>query len=92
MPPRKRSVGDLKPLGSVFRALRKKTGLSQERLALDYDLDRAAVSSLERGKTNITFSRMRDTLTALGASWETFGRAMDQEAPLPPRKSLRRRR
>jgi len=34
---------------AIFREFRKKSGLSQERLALDANLDRTFISMLERG-------------------------------------------
>ena len=43
-----------KQLGHNIRKYRKQTGLSQEQFALKYDIDRAYVSGIERGKRNPT--------------------------------------
>jgi len=41
--------GPEKAFGQALREFRKKTGLSQEQLALDADFDRTYISLLERG-------------------------------------------
>ncbi|MGN6274734.1 MAG: helix-turn-helix domain-containing protein [Solirubrobacterales bacterium] len=48
-------------LGKVIKEARKQRGLSQEALALEGGLDRTYVSSVERGKRNVSFN----SLTAL---------------------------
>ena len=55
-----------KQLGHNLRALRKARGLSQERFALEYDIDRTYVSGIERGKRN-------PTVTVLGRLAEALG-------------------
>lgn len=44
----------LKNFGELLRERRKKSGLSQEELALACGLDRTYISGLERGKRNPT--------------------------------------
>jgi transcriptional regulator with XRE-family HTH domain len=44
-----------KCLGAVISSRRKKLGLSQEQLAEDADVDRAFISTIERGKRNPSF-------------------------------------
>jgi transcriptional regulator with XRE-family HTH domain len=41
-------------LGSNVRELRKRRNISQERLALEADLDRTYISQVERGRRNVT--------------------------------------
>ncbi len=41
-------------VGKILRELRLSKKISQERLALDSDIDRTYVSLLEKGKRNIT--------------------------------------
>jgi transcriptional regulator with XRE-family HTH domain len=48
-------------LGVAIREARKKRGLSQERLGLEAGLDRTYISSVERGRRNISF----DSLTTI---------------------------
>jgi transcriptional regulator with XRE-family HTH domain len=43
------SAGPEKAFGLALREIRRETGMSQERLALDCDLDRTYVSLMERG-------------------------------------------
>lgn len=62
MPPRSE---DLLALGEAIREARKKTGISQEQLALDADVDRAFVSAVERGQRNVTMSNLLKVCRAL---------------------------
>lgn len=55
-----------KQLGLNLRALRKSRGLSQERFALEYDIDRTYVSGIERGKRNPTVTVLGRLADALG--------------------------
>ncbi len=55
-----------KQLGHNLRALRKALGLSQERFALEYDIDRTYVSGIERGKRNPTVTVLGRLADALG--------------------------
>lgn len=45
-------------LGEAIREFRKKKGISQEALALEADLDRTYISSVERGRRNISFDNL----------------------------------
>lgn len=45
-------------LGEAIREVRKKKGLSQEALGLEADLDRTYISSIERGRRNISFDNL----------------------------------
>lgn len=45
-------------LGEAIREARKKTGLSQEALGLEAGLDRTYISSVERGRRNISFDNL----------------------------------
>jgi transcriptional regulator with XRE-family HTH domain len=58
---------DLLALGAAVREARRRTGMSQERLALEAGLDRAFVSALERGQRNVTFDNLIKVCRALGA-------------------------
>ena len=42
-------------LGSQIKNLRKASGISQERLALEAGIDRSYMGSIERGVRNVTF-------------------------------------
>jgi transcriptional regulator with XRE-family HTH domain len=42
-------------LGNQIRELRKTKGLSQERLALEADVDRSYIGGIERGERNVSF-------------------------------------
>lgn len=44
--------------GQVLREHRKRTGLSQERMALECELDRTYISLLERGQRQPTLSTL----------------------------------
>ena len=41
-------------LAANVRRLRKQTGLSQEKFAIEHDIDRTYVSAIERGRRNPT--------------------------------------
>lgn len=45
-------------LGKRIQRLRKKTGLSQERFALQIDMDRTYLASVEAGKRNISLQNI----------------------------------
>lgn len=54
--------------GKAIRSLRLERGLSQERVALDGDLDRSYVGSVERGERNPTLLTMLRLAAGLGRS------------------------
>lgn len=62
MPPRSK---ELEALGQAIREARKQLGLSQERLALEADLDRTFISSIEAGRRNIAFASLLKVSKAL---------------------------
>ena len=53
-------------IGWNLRSLRVAQGLSQERLALAADIDRAYVGRVERGSENVTINTLEAMATALG--------------------------
>lgn len=53
-------------LGTAIRQLRKQQGLSQERLALEADIDRRYMSDIENGKRNISLDIMERIASGLG--------------------------
>lgn len=64
-------------LGTAIREVRLKRGLSQEALGLEAGLDRTYISSVERGRRNISFDslvKIAETLdvkpSQLLAHWE----------------------
>jgi transcriptional regulator with XRE-family HTH domain len=67
-------------LGEAIKEFRKKKGISQEALGLEAGLDRTYVSSVERGKRNISFDnlvKIAETLevkpSQLLVRWEEIG-------------------
>ena len=54
--------------GRRVRTLRKREGLSQERLALRCGLDRTYVGGVERGERNISIVNIEKIARALGLS------------------------
>jgi len=67
--------GPEKAFGQTLREFRKKTGLSQEQLALDADFDRTYISLLERGvqsPTLRTVVRLAEILEV--PAWEMIKR------------------
>lgn len=52
--------------GARVRNTRLALGLSQEKLALDCGLDRTYISSVERGKRNVSLINIHKLATALG--------------------------
>ncbi|RWM94038.1 MAG: XRE family transcriptional regulator [Mesorhizobium sp.] len=66
-----------KIIGWNLRKLRVERGLSQERLALAADIDRAYVGRIERGSENVT----TDTLAALAEALAVAPAALLAEPP-----------
>lgn len=58
----------LSNFGDRVRTARLACGLSQEKLALDCGLDRTYISSVERGKRNISLINIHKLADALGIS------------------------
>ena len=57
-----------KMLGERIRALRKATGLSQEKFALKIDMDRTYFASVEAGKRNIAICNIKKIADGLCVS------------------------
>ena len=56
----------LSNFGDRLRTSRLTLGLSQEKLALDCGLDRTYISSVERGKRNVSLLNIHKLAAALG--------------------------
>lgn len=59
-------------VGSRIRELRKKAGLSQEKLALAAELDRTYIASVENGKRNISIVNLEKIIKALDCTFVVF--------------------
>ena len=78
--------------GTNMRRLRLAAGLSQEAVAVRMDVDRAHVSSMERGQQNITLLTLWEASQALGVRPAAL---FDDGAHTPPKpgvKAPRKRR
>ena len=58
----------LNNIGIRVRSARLALGLSQEKMALDCGLDRTYVSSVERGKRNVSLVNIHRLASALGVT------------------------
>ncbi len=58
----------LNNFGIRVRSARLALGLSQEKMALDCGLDRTYVSSVERGKRNVSLVNIHKLASALGVT------------------------
>ena len=63
--------------GRRVRELRKAKGFSQEALAEKCSLDRTYVSSVERGRRNLSLRSIRTIAEALGVSMSQLVRGVD---------------
>ena len=59
-------------VGQRIRKLRRQLGISQEELASRANLDRTYITSVERGKRNISVVNLEKLANALGVSLKTF--------------------
>ncbi len=59
-------------VGKRIRELRNKLGVSQEELAAIVELDRTYITSVERGKRNISIVNIEKLATALNVSLAEF--------------------
>ena len=57
-----------KELGARIQELRKKRGLSQERFALQINMDRTYLASVEAGKRNISVNNIKKIADGLDIS------------------------
>jgi transcriptional regulator with XRE-family HTH domain len=65
--------------GQVIQRLRRRAGLSQERLAEKAEIDRTQVGRLERYGVSSGIATMHALRRAIGVSWAEFGAALDEE-------------
>lgn len=59
-------------IGERIFELRRAQNISQEKLAEKADLDRTYVSSVERGKRNVSIVNLEKIANALGSSLQDF--------------------
>lgn len=59
-------------VGKRIKELRTKQGLSQEEFAFKCDLDRTYITSLERGKRNISLENLEKIAKAFNMSLSEF--------------------
>ena len=59
-------------LGETLRSLRHRTGIAQEKIAREANMDRAHLSRLEGGRHSTTLETILKLLDALGVSLEEF--------------------
>jgi transcriptional regulator with XRE-family HTH domain len=65
--------------GRNLRELRSQAGLSQEALAARIGVDRAHVSSMERGQQNVTLLTLWHTAQALGVKAAALLKESDEQ-------------
>lgn len=63
-------------VGSRIKELRKREGISQEKLAFKAELDRTYIAGVESGKRNLSIKSLEKILKALGVSFEDFFKNM----------------
>lgn len=63
-------------LGERIRQLRKNKGLSQEKFALQINMDRTYLASVEMGKRNISIENIAKIANGLGITLEEMFRGM----------------
>ena len=78
--------------GTNMRRYRLAAGLSQEAVAVRMDVDRAHVSSMERGQQNITLLTLWEASQALGVTPAALLDAAAHTAPKAGAKAPRKRR
>lgn len=61
-----------KRIGLRIKELRNKQGYSQEKLALEAELDRTYINSVENGRRNISINSLSKIAFALDASLHDF--------------------
>ena len=59
-------------IGNRIRELRKKEGISQEKLAFKTDLDRTYIAGVESGKRNVSVKTLKKILDPLGITLIIF--------------------
>ncbi|MCJ8521856.1 helix-turn-helix domain-containing protein [Pseudorhizobium tarimense] len=71
-------------IGWNLRRLRVEKGFSQERLALDANIDRSYVGRIERGQENVTVSALEALACALRIEVRELFSDVADSAPRPP--------
>ncbi|MDY3125468.1 helix-turn-helix transcriptional regulator [Bifidobacterium mongoliense] len=66
--------------GKAIVSARKQTGLSQERLANDAQIDRSYMGRIERGEQSVSFDKILDICNALNIPPAALFEAMAREA------------
>ena len=61
-----------KEVGSRVKELRNKLGLSQEKFALEIDMDRTYLASVESGKRNISIVNLEKIIIGLNSTFVDF--------------------
>jgi transcriptional regulator with XRE-family HTH domain len=81
--PRKPATGDLPSVrlafGRAIRELRRDSGIAQERLAFEADVDRGYMSGLERGLHSPTLDTIMKLLWKLDVSFMYFSVVFERE-------------
>ena len=68
-----------------MRRLRLEAGLSQEAVAIRMSVDRAHVSSMERGQQNVTLLLLHEAAQAIGVKPATL--LEESDTPTPPQET-----
>lgn len=63
--------------GKRVRELRKQTGLSQEKFALQVDLDRTYIASIENGKRNVSLENIEKLARGFGITISEMFKGVD---------------
>jgi transcriptional regulator with XRE-family HTH domain len=71
-------------IGWNLRKLRVEAGFSQERLALEANIDRSYVGRIERGMENVTVSALESLAGVLGANVAELFAEIDGNSSRPP--------
>lgn len=67
-------------IGLLIRRLRAESGLSQEKLAFEADVDRTYISMLERGKRGVTVNTLLKLTRALNVDIVDFIKTVKDES------------
>ncbi len=65
--------------GQAVRKLREETGVSQERFAHKAGIDRAFMSRIERGKSNVSLATIERVARGLGVHLDELFAAVEQQ-------------
>jgi transcriptional regulator with XRE-family HTH domain len=67
-----------KRIGDRIRELRNKIGLSQEKFALEIDMDRTYLASVESGKRNISIVNLEKIVKGLDITFMEFFKGIEK--------------